>query len=458
MSKSTFEKESKNPHLNKGAFSTFLAIPSGLVNAARGLGRGCKKNWHYLLGIIVIIAIAYSALDIYATAQLNHQLNLIRQKGEPLTSAETAPPKISDSQNAAIIYERAEKALKLKNKQQYISEGLNQKEKNTILSQNTAAIALIRQATEKPDCRFNVDWNHPFTLLIPEAVYMRQLANLLSWQASKEAGSGNTNSAFQDVKRIYIMAGHLSKDPFTISALVTSSIETTANDTLAKVLLHSSISESQARAFDASVPVINWQKAWHRSLLTERTYSLEVFRSPSQVISIVGSNRSSFPKLSWWLWRTLPPLRKLDETYSLRIWQQVLEDASKSRPSFSMTSNDNIAKEIMLTPWYAMATKISMPIGVLSQDRSNRSEVQRRQREIALALAIYLTKYHQYPTTLAPAEKLWKSTFPLDPYSNKPFRYKNDGKTFLLYSVGMNGKNDGGVNEQKQGKDDIIWK
>lgn len=454
MPKSTFEEESKNQRLNQGAFPTFRAIPSGLAK----LGRNCRRRWHYLLGIIVIITIAYSVLDIYATVQLNHQLSLIRQKGEPLTSAETAPPEISDSQNAAIIYERAAKALKLSKRHQQSLQSLNPKEQNAILTKNTVAINLIRQATEKSECRFDVDWNHPFTLLIPEAVYMRQLASLLSWQASKEATSGNMNSALQDVKRIYVMAGHLSNDPFTISAIVAGSIETIANNTLAKVLLHSSLSESQASVFNTSTPIINWQKVWCRSLITERTYSLEVFRSPSQVISMVGQNRASFPRLSWLFWQALPPLRKLDEMCSLRIWREILDNESKPRPPFSKMSSDNIDKEVMQTPWYAMGTKLLLPFGTFFHERSNRSYVQRCQREIALALAVYHTKYHQYPTTLAPAEKLWKSTFPLDPYNNKPFHYKSDGKTFLLYSVGLNGVDDGGKwMSGSSPENDIVW-
>ncbi|MEO6907469.1 MAG: hypothetical protein ABI210_06225, partial [Abditibacteriaceae bacterium] len=408
----------------------------------------------------VIIAIAYSALNIYATAQLNHQLNLIRQKGEPLTLAEAAPQKIPDSQNAGILYERAEKALKLKRKQQYISEGLSQKEKDTILAQNTAVITLIRQATEKPDCRFNVvDWSHPFTYLIPGAEYMGQFASLLSWQASKEAESGNTNSAFQDVKRIYIMAGQLSKDPFTMSAIVTGFIETTANDTLAKVLLHGSLSASQARLFNSSVPVIDWNTVWYRSLITERTFTLEVYRNTPQLMGNLGENRTFFFKLTWLLWRSLPPLQKLDETYSLQIWHEILDNAGKLRSPFTLTSKPNVDKEIMHAPWYAIASKNLLPIGNFQQ-RSNRSDAQRQEREIAFALAAYHTKYHQYPTTLAPAEKLWKSTFPLDPYSNKPFRYKSDGKTFLLYSVGLDGKDDGGQRREFRGsfiKQDIVW-
>lgn len=458
-SKSTFDEEEENNDVKHGAFPTFRAIPSGTLKVILWLGRGCKKNWHYLLGIIIIIALTYSALDIYATAQLNHQLILIRQKGEPLILAEAAPPKISDSQNAAILYERAGKTLKLRLKQKYLMNGMKKKERDAIIAQNTDVIALIRQATAKPKCRFDVDWNHPFNVLFPEVGYMHQLALLLSWQARHEAESGDTNAALRDVNRLFIMSRHLSEEPVMISALVASSIETLANDTMAKVLLQSYLSVPQARDIKKSIPLINWNKVWYHALITERTFTLENFRDAPHMTERMSPD-PSFSPLFWLLWRVLLPLKKIDETYSLQIWQMMIDNASKPRPAFSLKYNFNFDEQIMHTPWYAVATKIVLPQFSPSEERSNHSDIQRRQREIALALAAYHTQYHHYPTTLAPAEDLWKSAFPLDPYSNKPFRYKSEGKTFLLYSVGMDGKDNGGKWRENSAlaiTSDIVW-
>ncbi len=63
----------------------------------------------------------------------------------------------------------------------------------------------------------------------------------------------------------------------------------------------------------------------------------------------------------------------------------------------------------------------------------------------ALALKRYQLKHGNYPSDLNLLVPEFAPTVPLDPVDGKPLRYylKSDG-TFLLYSIGDNGKDDGG--------------
>jgi len=426
-------------------FPTFRAIPAGFLKAARCLGRGWKKSWHYLLGIIIILAIAYTALDIYATAQLNHQLNLIRQKGEPLTMEEAAPPKVTDAQNAAILYARAAKALKFDRK--YVPAHLAPKAAAAFISKNTETLELIREATTKSQYRPDTNWENPLTIMFPEFAQMRNLARLLAMQAQYEAEMGNTDAALQDVRRLFIMTRHVSTEPVLIGTLVARALDALANGTLAKVLLISSLDIKQARDFEASLPQVDWKAAISRALLGERTFTIASFNYIPGLIDM-NANQSpfvEFPKpLAWFLQHATAPLHKLDETYSLRLWQEILTNTKNSPIPVPLNYNQEIDKKIQRAPWYARMTKITLPVFMNQGILFNRTEVGRRQREIALALTVYHSQHHKYPATLNEAETVWKSTFPLDPYSNKPFRYKSDGKTFLLYSVNEDGKDNGG--------------
>jgi len=466
MPKSTFDEESENHPLDKGAFPTFRAIPSKIrkivcsissifFQLVQYIGRGWRRSWHYFLTIIIIIAILYAGLDIYATAQLNHQLNLIKQKGEPVAFADAAPPMVPDSQNAAILYERANQTYTSIRNQLRKKGGLSDKEITARIEQNKTILNLIREATTKQKCRFDLDWSNSIRLILPEG-QMRQWARLFAKVAGDEANSGDINAALQDTRRIYILANHVSQQHLFISTLVARDIESLADATLGKVLLHGSISISQARAFKTSLPVIDWQSALHRSLITERASMIGIFQGSPEMHDIVDST-DSFSRTTRLLWRALPPLQKLDETYSLQDWKEILDDVNNSHSSFSTTSNAKDYIGIDKMPWYALISKMMLPIFSSPRRFFRSSEVRLRQCEIALALAAYHTQYHQYPTTLAPAEKLWKSTFPLDLYNNKPFHYKSNGKTFLLYSVGVNGKDDGGEWKGDSLKNDIVW-
>jgi len=475
MSKSTFGEEQENPDLMREAFPTFRTIPARfleIMHAApanflripRWLGKGWKKSWHYLLTAAIIISIPYVALDIYATSQLNHQLNLIRQKGEPLTLAEAAPPKVPNDQNAAILYERAAKALKLKLKIKYAPEDLSQRETQFILAQNIATIKLIREATAKPQCRFDLNWQDvPGTALVStETEPMRNLFRLLQLQTRYEAQTGNKAQALKDIQSMFLMVRHLSGEPLVWSSFTALEMDKDANDTLAKVLLHVSLSPTQARQFEASLPVIDWKDVVHRFLLTERASNIEMFQLNIPISQWKENNPFlDFPdRYIWYSECAIKPLRKLDEARALSFWPELLLNAKSVPISRVIDYGSRINERVQHTPWYNLLTKMSIEVYPQVRNNFDKSEVRRREREIALALNAYRSQYRKYPVTLQEAETFWKSTFPLDPYSSKSFRYKSKGSTFLLYSVGMDGNDDGGKWRESSGsfiQQDIVW-
>ncbi len=75
---------------------------------------------------------------------------------------------------------------------------------------------------------------------------------------------------------------------------------------------------------------------------------------------------------------------------------------------------------------------------------------------IAIALEIYKADHGNYPDSLAALTPQYLKTLPLDLYSGKEPIYRITGKTYLLYSVGPNGRDDGG--ERRGEKDDIVVK
>jgi hypothetical protein len=63
---------------------------------------------------------------------------------------------------------------------------------------------------------------------------------------------------------------------------------------------------------------------------------------------------------------------------------------------------------------------------------------------LAAALATYRAIHERYPETLAKLVPEIVDEPPLDLYDGNPFVYRRDGDSFLLYSVGLNGEDDGG--------------
>jgi hypothetical protein len=64
---------------------------------------------------------------------------------------------------------------------------------------------------------------------------------------------------------------------------------------------------------------------------------------------------------------------------------------------------------------------------------------------VALALRAFRAEHGAYPAQLAALQPRFLKSIPLDPFAmNAPLRYKRTGKEYTLYSIGPDGKDDGG--------------
>ncbi|MEI8196544.1 MAG: hypothetical protein WCI73_11595 [Phycisphaerae bacterium] len=88
-----------------------------------------------------------------------------------------------------------------------------------------------------------------------------------------------------------------------------------------------------------------------------------------------------------------------------------------------------------------------------------RPRVDQRQLQIVLALRAYHEVKGIYPTQLSELAPTFLARIPVDPFSNLPMIYRREGNGFILYSVGFNGKDDGGKDHLDQkDADDIVVK
>jgi hypothetical protein len=80
----------------------------------------------------------------------------------------------------------------------------------------------------------------------------------------------------------------------------------------------------------------------------------------------------------------------------------------------------------------------------------------RRLAQAAFALAVWHAHRGGYPSTLADLVPDCLPQVPIDVFSGKPLTYSARGAGYLLYSVGINGLDDGGESEGASEADDIV--
>jgi len=411
-----------------------------------------KRNKRRVAAACLILAAIWTATDVYATALLNRELEAIRQRGEPLTMAELAPPPVADKDNAAVLYKRADATLKkLGFTQDEEIQMMGQDPKTNammsapqlsaarrrLLQKYRPAIERIRQASRLSSCVFPRDWNQPaFEILFPELAYLRKFARLMSASAIQEAQDGQTSQAIADVGVIYRISEHATSDPILISLLVSIAIENVGHNALAQVFEYSNLTPAQKSAVEAILPRSDREQDLARALRGERAFGLSGFNATDLQTDVLRltdeSDQTSLLDSS--LFRVAHtigrPIFKLDEVWYLR-----------SHPA---NPHPVPFQDI---PRYAALTRILMPVFERLHQTIDKAETNRSLAQVALDLNVYHTQNKSYPATLAQLEAQRKTKLPLDPFSGKPFFYRRTKNDYDLYSVGVNKRDDDGRTE-----------
>lgn len=93
-----------------------------------------------------------------------------------------------------------------------------------------------------------------------------------------------------------------------------------------------------------------------------------------------------------------------------------------------------------------------------------RANVKRDLINVGFRLAQYRAEQGEYPKQLADLIPQYTAAIPMDPFADRPFVYRRQPVGFTLYSVGLNGEDDGGKGyrdyesdrEVNAGEDDIV--
>jgi len=148
------------------------------------------------------------------------------------------PPEVSDTENAALLYQSAALLLKaqpapdnnlLKHlgdlSKTFIKESLDSDklaELKQLIGQDvvTQALSIVEQGTRRDSCRFDLDYDDGLNMLLPHLSDLRDLARILCAKAYFEAKTGNPDTAWDMVSAQLKFADALRAEPVLISQLV----------------------------------------------------------------------------------------------------------------------------------------------------------------------------------------------------------------------------------------------
>lgn len=97
---------------------------------------------------------------------------------------------------------------------------------------------------------------------------------------------------------------------------------------------------------------------------------------------------------------------------------------------------------------------ILIPTSGRAFQTQTRIAMDRELTQIALAMRAYQARNGKYPASLAELSPKYLKTIPTDRFTEKPLVYRLEGAGYVIYSLGPNGRDDGGVDTNKG--DDVV--
>jgi len=434
------------------------------------------KSKKILIGIAVIfvlLILMYAVSLARSKGRLRAAYAALEQDGRPMDANAVLPPEGPDAQNAAVLYERAVALLKAesvddKDLLEYLSKRASSFLNDSVEPDERAeferlvqhdvvaeAMSLVAEANQRPGCRFQ----HPDQITLdenpPRAQDVRSLGIVLGVRAYLAATQGQPREAWKMVAVQLRFAKQLLNDPAMPGAMMKLTLIGRACRVVKKLCEIAPPDEAEyqrmeplLRDLDVVEPFVRCVDA-RRLAVGERAFSLpedeleEVWRRDSWLGG--DSDPGIFHRLHfrYMMYRPRFIAGHADYLELMRKTVHLLEGPYEPGESAAYQEIRDLAFRYPLT--YELGI-----MGTWLKQWHCRMAGDVRVTRAGLALLRYQQAHGAFPGTL---ETLNLEGL-VDPYNEEPLRYRVEGDGFLVYSVGVDLKDNNGLLEQPRRSSD----
>ncbi|MCH8970233.1 MAG: hypothetical protein IIA66_14080 [Planctomycetes bacterium] len=419
-----------------------------------------------------------------AHRQLQAEIDRIVARGEPIFPEDFDPPEeIPDDQNAALAFIKAAEALTVTAEQDDLIENADSLEELTpqelqlladLEAKNAETLRLVRQTRNMP----GADWGTRFRdaainvdLMMPSLAPQRQLCRVLGAIAIYQHHTGNDEQAIEMFRDVLHGAEVMDQMPTLISHLVVLAIDALGVSQIERVTHDLAIGDSPAASRDAIESLIAelldelpLSEGLRTAIQVERMWQLDVVLGIAENklgfisnVSPGGTGQTSLTEQV--LIFPIKPLFEMDGVVMIRHMNQIIQACEQP----NWPAADRIIKPLE-QEWEASPGalgKIKHPVSNWMLPSLGRTVAfhhddlaRRRMAAIALAIRLYEIDHGRRPVELAELVPDYLDEVPRDPMApdGATIRYRPQAEVPVLYSVGRNGIDDGGLVWDEKGK------
>jgi hypothetical protein len=348
------------------------------------------------------------------------------------------------------------------------------------LESSESELAPLRAASDRPCARYPVvyDMENPWGILLPHLGNIKRNVQRLQLRACAELAAGRSNDALADIKLMLYLADSVKDEPFLISYLVRIACVHLAIQPVWEGLAEHAWSDAQLQELQAYFEQYDFFTPMERSLAGERAagiltadllakgkYNLNMLADdPTQSGSGAADVFGRIMPRGWY------DLEKLSycQLFQLQLNGAFNVERKQVFPKRIEANNNAFGQALAgrnpfttICVRHQLLAAILLPALYKIPMRAAAAQTAVDEAAIACALERYRLANGQYPEKLDLLVPGFISSLPHDIISGGPYKYHRtpDGQ-FVLYSVGWNETDDGGVPgntlfDDKEG--DWVW-
>ncbi len=351
---------------------------------------------------------------------------------------------------------------------------------------DAAVFAELRAASSREYSRFPVvyDLENPWEIKLQYLAYVKQTVQPLNLEACAELAAGQSDPALADVKLMLSLADSIKSEPFLIAYLVRAACVRIAIQPVWEGLADHRWTDAQLKELQARFSSYNFLGDVERPLNAEQavgTLTADLVSKKgiayAERFGFFENNQEQFDAFIYVIAKVMPSgwydREKLNynKLFDSQFEGVVDLTARTVSPRKAASDEHEVERQIFTGSWeglklYAILHHRLMALVMLPGLRNIHAkaaiaQTAADQAALACALERYRLANGQFPETLAALSPQFMAHAPNDVITGEPFKYRRteDGQ-FILYSVGWDEKDDGGVPgktlfDQTQG--DWVW-
>ncbi|MGP0064632.1 MAG: hypothetical protein ACLQGP_13670 [Isosphaeraceae bacterium] len=399
-----------------------------------------KWTWN-VAGAAIGILLILNAYFVWSTGtRLERRLSELRQAGDPVQIADLARPAIPPETNADVFLRRAADDLDAIQKElaaMYPRMGYptgevapgHQEKLESLFAAYPRVMPLLEQAADCPDSDPQLDYNLPPSrfseISMQSSGRNRTLSRVLRARSAWLLSKGRIEDALATQVLMLRLTRQMRRDPFIIGYLVRLACEQVAMDGVNQALQAGPVPPAARQALDNELALHDTMEGYKWAMRTERAYSLTSFRE--------------MPGAGLWLTRA----------YVNDVMSRVIDLFDRYLKEAAQPHADVVARKGASPPPNGGANPYGALVTLLIPSLDGVRPAAERTRAMSRSLRVLNAIQARVPPGTDRAPGLGDLGIPpevtIDPFSGEPMHVKWMPEGWMVYSVGKDLVDDGGL-------------